>query len=807
MKLQVFNGGINNGIARNLIPQNEAINLQNVDVATAILAPLKDSHTVASLPNKERYGYYFKDSYKLAYVAPINFARFKSTLLSSLDGVLQILDADGFTASPHSIDHWSPVIIGTPSKIDVEGKFVGTPIGATPQGTHNDPDYIELDECLRASIQVAGATTSDGTMTHTAGEIATYRMYITEQVDGVIPNSSAVTIPDNYADNLVIDVELSPLGDDGCVVDIDVYIHPSDTISIRTATGVLVWESSENLNKFSGEHLVAKVTIDSPSAKILFTADGSTTSSGGTITATRMNPELTGVLVSTYWDSLQIAVTSASAVGGILIDLNVLDIRFTEAHPNASMQIVAYKENVLTVVAQTSLSSAGHFVIEDTSDTISGRPPFINYPLSRREAGNFVYAITSVDSRGYESNPIYSSEVTIDKGGVVVLRSDIYWEAPLNIYRIGGAIDVFTLVASEWKGGTFIDYTHSGDLEIAVLETQDNLSSMDVEIMTVHNSVVWASSGHTLRFSDINREWSWNAFSWLKFKEPITGMITTRDGLFVSTVSTVSIVLGDSRESIAIMELSDKIGCTHHNTLKDYKGTLFFLSRDGIYQLSGTTLACITAVKLPNFIAPADLDYIPAGDTYYENISNPTGYGMVYNDQYWLQNKYDFLVYDIKRRVFSTYRPADRGLLSPMLSVMGQSEYIYGLKGVMFIWEDVAPNDTAVNETCTPTNPYDKSEMVMFYRSPVFTEGEYTNHKIYDNFFVAYSGELNIAILIDDENRGNFLIGVAGDTTKKVKEIRVPVEYKRGYSIQFEVNGTGTLYELVYNILPKQGGA
>lgn len=802
MKLQVFNGGINNGIATHLVQQHEAIKFENIDVASAILAPLKGNETIADLPLKERYGYYFKGSFQLTYVESLTFARFKSTLLSSLDGELQLLDEIGFEAAPHQTNHWKPVIIGNPEKLEVCSKCVGNPTESTPNATYFAPDNVEFDDCLVASIQAVGTPTTDGTMNHTEGGVALYKMYLGEDIGEVIPSTDGTTIPINYDDNYSLDTELSPLGTDGCVLDIDVYIQSSDVLSIRTSDDILVWESSANLNLFNGEHLVAKVTIDSVTAKVTFVADGTGTSLGGTITATRMNPTMGDYFTRTYWDSIQVPITSTSATGGIVIDLNVLDVRFTEAHPNARMIFTAYKENIETIIADIPLEEVGHTQFVDSSDLISVRPPFIAIPLSIREQGNFTYAVTYVDSRGYESCPTYAPEVVMGKGGVCILTASINWDLEMNIYRVGGAISVFTMVASGWRGGTYIDYIHSDDLDINVLETQDNISEMEVDIVAVHSNVVWASSGHTLRFSDINREWSWNAFSWVKFKEDITGVISTKNGLFVATVSSIGIILGDTRDSLVVMEISNKIGCTHHNTLKDYKGALFFLSREGIYQLSGTNLSCITSQKIPNFIAPAE-NYIPSGDTYYENIANPTGYAMVHNDKYWLQNKYDFLVYDIKRRVFFTYKPADRGLDSPMLSVMGQSEYIYGVKGVMFIWAEDIPNDTFVDETCTPTNPHNAVEMVMQYRSPILTEGEYTNHKIYDNFFVAYSGSIAVTIFIDGINRGDFVLN---SNKRMIQEIRIPVTYKRGYSIQFEISGTGTVYELVYNILPKQGG-
>lgn len=91
--------------------------------------------------------------------------------------------------------------------------------------------------------------------------------------------------------------------------------------------------------------------------------------------------------------------------------------------------------------------------------------------------------------------------------------------------------------------------------------------------------------------------------------------------------------------------------------------------------------------------------------------------------------------------------------------------------------------------------------LTLKYKSPRFVEGAFSNNKTYKKVYVRSEGDIIINIIIDDEVVATFNL-----TGKETHQLQVPQNLQRGYSIQFEIEGTGVIDEIEYVASPRQNG-
>ena len=85
------------------------------------------------------------------------------------------------------------------------------------------------------------------------------------------------------------------------------------------------------------------------------------------------------------------------------------------------------------------------------------------------------------------------------------------------------------------------------------------------------------------------------------------------------------------------------------------------------------------------------------------------------------------------------------------------------------------------------------------YKSPLFIEGSFSENKTYKKVYVRSEGDIILSILIDSE-----LVATFNLTGTATHQLQVPQQLQRGYSIQFEVEGTGVINELEYTVGQRQ---
>ena len=87
------------------------------------------------------------------------------------------------------------------------------------------------------------------------------------------------------------------------------------------------------------------------------------------------------------------------------------------------------------------------------------------------------------------------------------------------------------------------------------------------------------------------------------------------------------------------------------------------------------------------------------------------------------------------------------------------------------------------------------------YKSPRFIEGRATENKVYKKVYIYSKGVVQLKVLINDE-----VVAQAEYTDEDAHVLQVPQEKQRGFFIQFEITGSGTVYELEYEAGARKDG-
>jgi len=594
------------------------------------------------------------------------------------------------------------------------------------------------------------------------------------------------------------------------IVEIDVWIEDCcDQLTIRNSNYHVIYDSfNPDDGDFNGYHLKKTIEVNSYASNIRveFVSDCCENSQGGTVTAMRPNNNLINVTATQLIDTIIVDTFEDSTEAIVTIPVAITDTGYKDADGKPDEIIVVRVDETAKIKLGTEQNEVGLKVFTDNG---LDSEVFVEERLGEMEEGTYTYAITLRNKAlGFETAPMLYKDIVVPKNGVVRLSQDIQGNMDggyeLVVYRIGGLLDVFTEVAvlttasRKW----FFDGKHSNSLGANTLKTQYKLDIYLMSLPTIHNEVLWCRDDKdkaVLRFSEVNEVWNFNQFSWIRLPEPITGIASTQTGLFVATRNSCYYVIGETRDSVVLQTISNNVGCMGHNTIQSYNNSLIFASYDGIYQLTGGSLRNLTAKLLPKYVVePTDQYDYQCEESYYCKPVSLTGYARIYRHEYWLQEKSRFLVLNLRRGYLYNYNIVEDG--NDMWSILGTDGSKY--RGVTYIrTKDGMPNkllSTGVSDYL-----YNQVTLDMRYKTPVFTEGSATNLKVYENFYVTYTGDVNILVYIDGVLVLTYNPPVT--TNKRTAEFFTPADKRRGYDIQFIIRGRGTVYELEYRVQPRQG--
>lgn len=404
-------------------------------------------------------------------------------------------------------------------------------------------------------------------------------------------------------------------------------------------------------------------------------------------------------------------------------------------------------------------------VLLDTTYNISAMPTVTPYKelLSTRQ---YVYTYYSTVT-GFESAPSEASdELECYLNNVVVSNfistADTTVDT-IKLYRLGGTLTDFYLVDTlSINATTYIDT--KSDLQVldngTLLVTKGySKPPIGINYLALHNNTLFGSVDSTLYFSASGTIDIWSDLNYIEMPEHITGLGSTQNGLLIFSRNKTWLLTGETLSNIVVQLLNGNQGCISHYTIKYIENNLLWQSLDGICTSLGGN------IEILSWKALGKVTYNPIG-------------AEVYDNQYFLFHTTGTLIIDFREGVrFSTSTLIARG------------SYYSSSYDTLYI---LKPSDILMHK-------YGKGNNLTYkYKTGYLTEGKLTNYKTYKELYVHSIGSNSIKIYIDGNKIVDRVLNEGLDT------IRLPQSITRGYYIELEFEGTGTIQEIDYFVEGRQ---
>jgi hypothetical protein len=381
--------------------------------------------------------------------------------------------------------------------------------------------------------------------------------------------------------------------------------------------------------------------------------------------------------------------------------------------------------------------------------------------------GTYQYVLTYYNGTDdSESMPSPLSTEVVVAGGLCKLTNLPVSSDPQvtarYLYRIGGNLTEFTRVDTlDLTTTSYDDPVKDSEISGEILDsTYNNEAATGISFLTEAYGILFGALGDKLYFSRLGYPAAWPSTNYIDFDAPITGIGVVSAGMIIFTATKSYIVVGTNTGTFIQYPLGGDQGCVNHKSVKRLKGSILWVSTDGICTTSGSETVVISKPKLGKIT----LDVVNAvvhEEVYYVQLTSgkilafDTGYGAI-------------------------YKHLDLGV-----------DYLYVANDVLYGHH---LGELYSLQTSTSVEP-------ITFLSPKFTEGEYCNRKTYKHFYMRSEGDLVISIIIDDA-----IVSTQTVSTTDTHDLIVPQEAQNGYSVQFRVTGTGTVHELQYTVMERQNG-
>lgn len=385
--------------------------------------------------------------------------------------------------------------------------------------------------------------------------------------------------------------------------------------------------------------------------------------------------------------------------------------------------------------------------------------------------GYYQYVTTHVNSDGIESVPsAVSTELDLSVGGNVQLTFPSYGAAggKIRIYRVGGNLTAFTLVAEIAGSNTnYLDNIPDTEVEGTVLYSQNyDVAPAPMTSITTAYAMLFASVGSTLHFTNPGEPEYWPTAYAIPFPSEITGLATIANGLLVMTKTQTHLVSGTGPLVLSVQVLSSDQGCLDPKSVQVFRDNAIWATSEGIAVSGGEGVTVITKDKL----AKLDLASVRSS--------------VLYDEVYYLS-------YDSNKVLAADFRFNGLTFKTFDFSVVGPSATVTFFRDSTTLY---------IYSATKKYKLFDSGTESFNYTSPRFIEGKCTENKNYKKFYFYVEGEVTINILIDD-------VIVAAKTTapdtKDAITVQVPQPVQRGFFVQFNISGTGKVYEYEYMVMSR----
>lgn len=403
----------------------------------------------------------------------------------------------------------------------------------------------------------------------------------------------------------------------------------------------------------------------------------------------------------------------------------------------------------------------------DTIFNIGSNSPLDESLVSKFE-GTYQYVYTFYNANdGTESAPSpISIELTTQSGRIQVSMPSTSADPQVThkrLYRLGGDITQFTLVTELPASTTeYIDNLSDLELEGSLLESDNYYEApAGLKYLSEAYAMLFGAIGSSLRFTPIGKPNAWPPEYELQFDSDITGLGPVANGLLVFTRTKTYIVTGTGPLSLAQQTLRGDQGCIAFESIAEaYAGTLIWASEDGLCTSSGNNVQSLTKGAL------GKIKLTPVSSVVHDEI-------------YYCHNA-DGSILAFDYRFNSILKWLNLGTQSLVVGNNTLYGYYNGILYTLF--------EGSINAK-------------LKYKSPLLIEGSFSEAKTYKKVYIRSEGDIILNIIIDNEIVASFNL-----TGTKTHQLQVPQQLQRGYSIQFEIEGTGVIHELEYTAERRQNG-
>lgn len=374
--------------------------------------------------------------------------------------------------------------------------------------------------------------------------------------------------------------------------------------------------------------------------------------------------------------------------------------------------------------------------------------------------GVYQYVMTYYDNnRGRESGPsVVTDEYNLEDSGVVNFTSLPISSDPTvthkRLYRVGGDITTFSLVAQlPVAQTTFTDNIKDVDVGDLLITDTYLPAPNAIKYLCTANGMLFGAEGPRVRYTPIGQPEAWPELYYITFESTVTALAVVYTGILVCTLTKTYVITGSGPNSLSLgPAISTDQGCLNHASMQVLKGAALWVSYEGICASSGDTVKVISRQQL------GKLSLNPVDSTLVNEVYHVL-------DASGITHSFD-----------TTIGPIFKKFNYGVSSFAKKASTMYGYSnGVLYELQKASNN------------------LAMTYLSPRFIEGAFTRAKVYKHVYIYSKGDIIVKIYINDQ-----LVATKSLNDEDNHQILVPQELQRGYFIQFEISGTGEVFEIEY---------
>ena len=408
-----------------------------------------------------------------------------------------------------------------------------------------------------------------------------------------------------------------------------------------------------------------------------------------------------------------------------------------------------------------------------------------------REAGfyyaYFYYAITFYDDEsGEESEPILSSVIQAEKVNIHIefdaSEIDTSHTKYINIYRVGGMIDKFSLVdsidVSGYDAAALAAFSYDDDKAdtalTKLLTTRGTIvPPTGLCNLIYHNGRFYGSVGSRLRFSPFGNANRWDALAYIDFESDIYALASVNGMLVVMLETKTFVLYGDDTYNYKLLSLTGDIGCTEPNSVAYFRNVVVWYTYNGLVCSDGNSVNYLTR----------DIYDFPAGTTFRDAIA--------FQDKYYAMSNAGVL-YELDMAEGVKFRMWSASTHSDMYGLYTCDNKLYSISSATnpSKWYELFPTEYGSSA---------ETSMNIEYTSRLFTGPDYAYPIELKKVVLTCNGDFVLTIYDQDEDEVEaFTIDTNGDTW--IHDMYLPVDTNTLKGFYFKIIGVGEITDITLDI-------